>query len=86
MTSDSPPDAFAPLRQDAEAFLAAMAEATYQHGAGLKPVPPLAPLYKRFGRLASPALHQEVREAWAAAPEGPERARLRALAEFTARG
>jgi len=85
MTSDSPPDAFAPLRQDAEAFLAAMAEATYQHGAGLTPVPPLAPLYKRFGRLASPALHQEVREAWAAAPEGPERARLRALAEFTAR-
>ncbi|MCI0370779.1 MAG: hypothetical protein L0214_05245, partial [candidate division NC10 bacterium] len=43
------------------------------------------PLYERFGRLASPTLHQEVREAWAAAPEGPERARLRALAAFTAR-
>ena len=85
MTSEAPGDGFAPLRQDAEAFLAAMAEATYRSGAGLEPARPLAPLYERFGRLASPTLHQEVREAWVGAPEGPERARLRALAAFTAR-
>ncbi len=85
MTSDIPRDAFAPLRQDAEAFLAAVAEATYRKGAGIEPARPLAPLYERFSRLGSPALHQEVREAWAAAPEGPERVRLRALAAFSAR-
>ncbi len=85
MTSDAPDDAFAAVRRDAEAFLAGVAEVTYRTGAGLEPPRPLAFLHGRFGRLSSPALHQEVREAWAAAPEGPERARLRALAEFTAR-
>jgi hypothetical protein len=85
MTSDALGDPFAVLRQDAEAFLGALAQVTYRQSAGLEPARPLAPLYERFGRLASPALHQEVREAWAAAPEGPERSRLRALAEFTAR-
>lgn len=85
MTPDAPGGPFALLRQDAEAFLAALAEATYRRRAGLEPARPLAPLYERFGRLVSPTLHQEVREAWGAAPEGPERSRLRALAEFTAR-
>jgi len=85
MTSEGPGDTFALLRQDAEAFLAAVAETTYRSGAGLEPVPSLAPLFERFSRLASPAAHQEVREAWAAAPEGPARTRLRALAGFTAR-
>ncbi|HEU5395318.1 MAG TPA: hypothetical protein VFV36_11030, partial [Candidatus Methylomirabilis sp.] len=85
MTPEAPGGPFAPLRRDAEAFLAALAEAAYRQRAGLEPTRPLAPLYERFGRLASPALHQEVREAWGVAPEGPGRSRLRALAEFTAR-
>lgn len=85
MTSDALGDPFALLRRDAEAFLAALAEATYRRSAGLELARPLAPLYARFGRLASPGLHQEVRDAWAATPEGPQRSRLRALAAFTAR-
>lgn len=75
---------FAPVRRDAEAFLAAAAEATHRMAAGLEPPSGLGALSERFGRLTSPAVHQELRQAWAAAPDGPERGRLRALAEFTA--
>lgn len=85
MTSEGPAHPFAPVCRDAEAFLAAAAEAAHRTAAGLEPPSGLGTLYERFGRLTSPTVHRELREAWAAAPDGPERARLRALAEFTAR-
>lgn len=85
MISEGTTDPFAPLRRDAEAFLATAGEAASRRAAGLEAPAGLAPLYERFGRLTAPTVHHEVREAWGAALAGPEKARLRALAEFTAR-